>query len=102
MPAAATPILIVLLFADLTKMVTHSVLVHNGYFREVARIGIAVAAAMVAVGAFAVTAHLDIVHFLQAYAAVYVCGAAAAVVTMVRGPFRLAHAGTGVAQPATR
>jgi hypothetical protein len=102
MPAAATPILIVLLFADLTKMVTHSVLVHNGYFREVARIGIAVAAAMVAVGAFAVTAHLDIVHFLQAYAVVYVCGAAAAVVTMVRGPFRLAHAGTGAAQPATR
>jgi uncharacterized membrane protein len=86
----------------MTKMVTHSVLVHNGYFREVARIGIAVAGSMVIVGAFAIAAHLDIVHFLQAYAAVYVCGAAAAVATMVRGPFRLAHAGAAVAQPATR
>jgi hypothetical protein len=102
MPAAATPILIVLLFADMTKMVTHSVLVHNGYFREVARIGIAVAGSMVVVGTFAIAAHLDIVHFLQAYAAVYVCGAAAAVATMVRGPFRLAHAGAAVAQPTTR
>jgi hypothetical protein len=102
MPAAATPVLIVLLFTDMTKMVAHSVLVHNGYFREVARIGIAVAGSMVVVGAFAIAAHLDIVHFLQAYAAVYVCGAAAAVATMVRGPFRLAHAAAAVPQPATR
>jgi hypothetical protein len=91
MPPATTPILIVLLIANLTQMVTHSVLVHNGYFRELARIGMAVVAAMTGVGIFAVFAHLDIVQFLEAYVAVYTCGAIAAVVLMIRGPIRLAH-----------
>jgi hypothetical protein len=91
MPPATTPILIVLLIANLTQMVTHSVLVHNGYFKEVARIGMGVVAAMSGVGVFAIVAHLDIVQFLEAYTAVYCCGAIAAVVLMIRGPIRLAH-----------
>jgi len=84
-------LLIVLLIANLTQMVCHSVLVHNGYFREVARIGMAVVTAMTGVGAYAVLAHIDIVQFLEAYVAVYTCGAVAAVVLMIRGPIRLAH-----------
>ena len=91
MPPATTPILIVLLIANLTQMVTNSVLVHNGYFKEVARIGIGVVAAMTGVAAITVIGHLDIVQFLEAYAAVYACGAIAAVVLMIRGPIRLAH-----------
>ncbi|HEY1474855.1 MAG TPA: hypothetical protein VGF53_12315 [Pseudolabrys sp.] len=91
MPPATTPILIVLLIANLAQMVCNSVLVHNGYFREVARIGMSVVAAMTGVGAIAVIAHLDIVQFLEAYTAVYTCGAVATVVLMIRGPIRLAH-----------
>jgi len=91
MPPAATPILIVLLLANLAQMVTHSVLVHNGYFKEVARLGVAVSVAMTGVAAYAVIGHLDIVGFLGAYAAVYACGAFAAVVLMIRGPIQLAH-----------
>jgi hypothetical protein len=102
MPAEVTPILIVLIFADLTKMVTHSVLVHSGFFREVARVGMGVALAMAALGGFAIAVHLDIVHFLQAYAVVYVGAATAATIMMIRGPFRLAYQSTPVAQPATR
>jgi hypothetical protein len=102
MPPAATPILIVLLFTDLAKMVSHSVLVHNGYFKDVARIGVGVVVAMTGIGAFAIATHLDIVHFLEAYAAVYACGAFAAVVMMVRGPFRLAHRAAPMAQAVTR
>jgi hypothetical protein len=102
MPAATTPILIVLLIANLTQMVTHSVLVHNGYFREVARIGIGVVVAMTGVGAFAVIGHIDIVQFLEAYVAVYTCGAVAAVVLMIRGPIRLAHNVAGIPQAAPR
>jgi hypothetical protein len=93
MPAATTPILVVLLIANLTQMVTHSVLVHNGYFKEVARIGMCVAAAMTGVGAIAILTHLDIVQFLEGFAAVYACGAVAAVTLMIRGPIRLAHTG---------
>ena len=102
MPPATTPILIVLLIANLTQMVTHSVLVHNGYFREVARIGMGVVAAMTGVGAITVLAHLNIVQFLEAYVAVYTCGAVAAVVLMIRGPIRLAHQVTGFPEVAPR
>ncbi len=91
MPPATTSILIVLLIANLTQMVCNSVLVHNGYFREVARIGMGVVAAMTGVGAFAVLAHIDIVQFLEGYTAVYACGALATVVLMIRGPIRLAY-----------
>ncbi|HTQ83299.1 MAG TPA: hypothetical protein VMI47_08520 [Pseudolabrys sp.] len=91
MPPATTPILIVLMIANLTQMVAHSVLVHNGYFREVARLGIGVSLAMTAVAVFSIIAHVDIVRFLEAYTAVYTCGALAAVVLMIRGPIQLAH-----------
>lgn len=93
MPPAITPILIVLMIANLTQMVCHSVLVHNGYFKDVARIGIFVVAGMTAVGAYAILAHADIVHFLQAYTAVYAGGALASVLVMLRGPIRLAYTG---------
>jgi hypothetical protein len=102
MPTAVTPILIALIFTDLTKMVAHSVLVHSGFFKEVARIGIGVVVAMTGVGVFAILTHLEIVRFLEAYAAVYAGGAVAAVVMMIRGPFRAAHAVAPVAQTATR
>ena len=68
----------------------------------IVRAGRGVAAAMAALGAFAIATHLDLVHFLQAYAAVYVCAAVAATVMMIRGPFRLAYRGAAIAQPATR
>ena len=48
MPPQTTPILIVLIFANLTQMVCASVLVHNGYFKDVARLGMGVAVAMTA------------------------------------------------------
>jgi O-antigen/teichoic acid export membrane protein len=102
MPPATTPILIVLLIANLTQMVTHSVLVHNGYFREVARIGMGVVVAMTGLGALTVLAHFDIVQFLEAYVAVYACGAIAAVVLMIRGPIRLAHQVAALPEAAPR
>jgi hypothetical protein len=110
MPPATTPILIVLLIANLTQMVCNSVLVHNGYFREVARVGMGWVAAMTGVGVYALFAHIDIVQFLEGYTAVYACGALATLVLMIRGPIRLAHEvapaprklSDGTAAPATR
>jgi len=101
-PPAVTPILVVLIIANLTQMVSHSVLVHNGYFKEVARIGMCVVAAMTCVGTITIFAHLSFVQFLQAYVAVYACGAATAVVLMIRGPIRLAHVGTAMPEVAPR
>jgi hypothetical protein len=95
MPPATVPILIVLIAANLAQMVTQTVLTYNGFFKDVARVGLGVAAAMTGVSAFALLTRLDIVQFLQTYAAVYACGAVISVVLTIRGPIRLAH------QPAT-
>jgi len=102
MPPATTPVLIMLLIANLVQMVSHSTLVNNGYFKEVARISLGLVAALTAVAAFAVWAHLDIVQFLNAYAAVYTCGALATVALMIRGPIRLAHEVPGAPAVAPR
>ena len=75
MPPATTPIIIMLLAGNLAQMVSHSVLVHTGYFKDVARISFGLVAAMTGVAALTIWAHFDIVQFLNAFAAVYTCGA---------------------------
>ncbi len=91
MPPAATPIMIMLLAGNLAQMVSHSVLVHTGYFREVARISFGQVAAMTGVIALTIWAHFDILQFLNAFALVYTCGALVAVALMIRGPIRHAQ-----------
>jgi hypothetical protein len=92
MPPQMMPVIIMLLFGNLAQMVSHSVLVHTGFFRDVARISFALVAAMTAGAAFALWTHSDIVQFLNIYTAIYTCGAIATVGLMIRGPIRLAHA----------
>lgn len=102
MPPATTPIIIMLLVGNLAQMVSHSVLVHTGFFKEVARISFGLVAVLTAIAAFAVWAHFDIVQFLNAYAAAYTCGALATVALMIRGPIRLAHEAPGATAVASR
>jgi len=102
MPPAITPILIVLLVANLTQMVTHSVLVHTGYFKEVSRVGMGVVAAMTCVAVYAFAGSLNIVQFLEAYTLVYAIGALAAVVLVIRGPIRRAYGVAGTPKVALR
>ena len=96
MPPQMTPVIIMLLFGNLAQMVSHSLLVHTGYFKDVARISFAVVAGQTALSAFVIWTHGDMVQFLYAYAAVYGCGALATVALMIRGPIRLAHGVGGV------
>ncbi len=102
MPPAMTPVIIMLLFGNLAQMVSHSVLVHTGFFKEVARISFTLVGALSAAAVLVIWAGFDIVQFLNAYAAVYTCGAIATVGLMIRGPIRLAHAATERAAVATR
>jgi len=89
-PPAVTPILVVLLLANLVWMVMQSLMQHTGYFREISRISASVAAAMVVATSLAILTKADIVGFLAAYAAVYSAGAFYYVVAAVRGPIRAA------------
>jgi O-antigen/teichoic acid export membrane protein len=89
-PPAITPILVVLLMANLVQMVSQSLLLHTGYFREIGRISATVAVAMIVATAWSVAAKFDIVGFLAAYAAVYSAGALYTAIAAVRGPVRAA------------
>jgi hypothetical protein len=85
-PPTVAPILVVMLLANLVQMVAQSLLLHAGFFREISRIGAAVAIAMVAATAIAVVAKLTVVGFLGVYAAVYTAGALYLAVAAYRGP----------------
>jgi hypothetical protein len=92
-PAAVMPpqtawILIVLLLANLAQTVANFLLVHTGFFREIARLATIVTAAMIAATALALLARLDFIGFLQTYAAVYVVSAALYVILAIKGPIR--------------
>jgi O-antigen/teichoic acid export membrane protein len=89
-PPAATTILIVLLLANLAQNVASCLLLHTGFFREVARVASYLVVAMAAMTALVLLGGFDIVGFMGGYAAVYVMGAALYVIYVVRGPFRIA------------
>ena len=58
-PPTVTPILVVMLLANLVQMVAQSLLLHAGFFREISRICAGVAVAMVLATAIAVAAKSD-------------------------------------------
>ena len=88
MPADTASVLVVLLFANLTQMVSHSLLVHSGFFKEVAKLGVLTAVALTATTALALWVGTDIVGFLKIYTGIYACGALISVVLVLRGPVR--------------
>ncbi len=91
-PPNAILILVVLLVANMLQNVASSLLLHTGFFRELARVASILVAAMLAMTAIVLLSGLDIVGFIGGYAAVYVAGAALYVYYMVRMPFRIAAA----------
>jgi hypothetical protein len=93
MPAATTPILVVLVFANLVQTVSNFLLVHTGFFKEIARLAAVMVVAMTAATAAAFAVRLDIIGFLEVYTVVYVGGALLHVLLVIRGPFRTAGQG---------
>ncbi len=97
-PPTVTPILVVMLLANLVQMVAQSLLLHAGFFREISRIGSGVAVAMVVATAIAVVAKLTVVGFLGFYAAVYTAGAIYLAIAAYRGPILAAASPLGAAK----
>jgi O-antigen/teichoic acid export membrane protein len=92
-PPAITPILVVLMLANVVQMVSESFLQHTGYFRSLALIGGAVAIMMITATGLAIVARFDIVGFLAAYATAFTIGALLNAIAAVCGPIRAAAAG---------
>ncbi|MGH9805861.1 MAG: hypothetical protein ACRD9W_01140 [Terriglobia bacterium] len=91
-PRQAILILVVLLLANLAQNVASNLLLHTGFFREIARVASILVAAMAVMTMVVIFAGADIIGFIGGYAVVYVTGAALYVFYMVRKPFRLARA----------
>ena len=92
-PHDAVLILVVLLLANLTQNVATNLLLHLGFFSEIARVATFLMVAMAAMTGIVMIAGLGIVGFIGGYAAVYVVGAALYIAYVVRGPFRIAAQG---------
>jgi O-antigen/teichoic acid export membrane protein len=91
MPQATIPILIVLLLANLAQTVSNSVLLHTGYFRQLAMIAAGLAAALTLMTALALALRLDITGFLWGYAMVFAVSVACTVMALIRGPIEAAR-----------
>ena len=90
MPPAVSWILIILLVANLVQTVSNFLLVHTGFFKVIARLALAVSAAMTVATAIALVARLDFLGFLQVYTAVYVASALFYLLLAISGPIRAA------------
>lgn len=87
-PAAATPILVVLLVANLAQNVASCLLLHTGFFRELARVVTVMVGAMAIMTAIAIASGAGIVGFIGGYAAAYVLGAALYIAYLMQKIFR--------------
>jgi O-antigen/teichoic acid export membrane protein len=85
------PILIVLLVANMVQMVALSLLVHTGFFKEIAMISPVIVVAMTLGTLFAFLANVNIVGYMWIYAIIYSCGALIFVWLAWRGPFLTVH-----------
>lgn len=90
MPAALTPVLIVLLVANLFQTVSNSLLLHTGFFRQLAFIAAGTALAMTVMTGIAVMMRLDIAGYMAGYAAVFTLSVLFSVAVMIRGPIAVA------------
>jgi len=90
MPPEIVPVLVIMLSVNLVKLVAYSLLVHCGFFAQVARLGPLFIVAMTGTSFLAIWLKLDIVGFMALNAAGYTIGTIFAFITMMRGPIRVA------------
>lgn len=87
-PAATTPVLLVLLAAGVVKTVSSFLLTHTGYFKEIARLSASIGALMTLVMIAATLMHLDMIGFMRLYAGCFALGAIFFALQTVCGPIR--------------
>ena len=87
-PAAAIPILVVLLVANLAQNVAGSLLLHTGFFHQLASAVTMTLGAMAVMTSIVIVSGAGIVGFIGGYAAAYVVGSALYVAYMMKKNFR--------------
>jgi O-antigen/teichoic acid export membrane protein len=90
MPPAATPILITLLLTNVAQTVSNSLLLHTGYFRQMAMIAAGLAVAVTIMTTIVLFRGLDISGFLWGYAITFAISVIFSVAALIRGPIKAA------------
>jgi O-antigen/teichoic acid export membrane protein len=86
MPSTVTPVLMLLIACNLIQTVSNFLLVHTGYFPAIVRAAGVMTAVMALVAVVTAALGLDVVRFLEVYAAAYALSAALYAVLALRGP----------------
>jgi hypothetical protein len=89
MPHAIVPILVVLVLANLAQTVANFLLVHTGFFGEIARAAALEAAAMTLAAAATAAFGFSLLDFFELYTVVYVAGALGYTALALWRPIRL-------------
>ena len=103
-PAAVMPnlsaVLILLLVANMVQMVAQSLLVHTGYFKELAQAAPLIVVAMTLGTIAAVVIKASFVQYLWIYAIIYGCGALVFAALAWRGPIQAVRRPSTAFKPA--
>jgi O-antigen/teichoic acid export membrane protein len=91
MPPEAIWIIIALLFGKLVQVLSHSLLIHTGHFKEGARVMGFTAVMVTILPALAFVNSPTIIGFLALYAAAFGCGAILHIALAIKGPIQSAR-----------
>jgi O-antigen/teichoic acid export membrane protein len=91
MPVEAVPLLIALLIMHLIQTVSNYVIVHTGFFREIARLATLVSIGMTIAAGAAIAARVELMQFLTVYTVAYTGSALLYLLLAIAGPIRAAR-----------
>jgi O-antigen/teichoic acid export membrane protein len=97
MPRSAALILVVLLLANLAQNVASNLLLHTGFFREMARVAGFLVVTMAVMTAVVIAAGADVMDFIGGYTVVYLIGAGLYLFYVKRKVFSQRKAAAGLA-----
>ena len=100
MPSELTPILVVMILCNLVQTVSNFLLVHTGFFTQIARLAGLMVIVMTGVAAIDTSLRLDIVHFVMLYAAAYLVSAGLYATLALKLPLRVGEAAPPAPGPA--
>lgn len=92
-PAAVTPILMMLLAVAVVRMVCNFLLQYTGFFREISQLSIVMSIVITIATGVGLLYRLDIVGLLRIYAAVYAVSTLLYLLAAIGGPIRAAREG---------
>jgi O-antigen/teichoic acid export membrane protein len=100
MPPEFTPILVVMIFCNLVQTVSNFLLVHTGFFSQIARSALFMVVVMTGVAGIEVALRPTIIQFAMLYATAYLVSAALYAALALRFPLKVSAIKAPLQEPA--